>query len=119
MKLLEWSDTQLEFHITEKIYENGTLKEENDVDLTEYDKIILTIKYVDWVVEYEGSISEESDSNVIFDIFSEATKWRAWKAIADIWGVKGEKKVRFNSFTIDWDVLYSIQVPEWIVNGWM
>jgi len=114
MKLLEGSDTQLKFHITEKLKCSGT---ESNVDLTIYDKILLEVRYIDGVREYEGVIDNgewgEGNSYVIFDILSEATAWRTWKVSCDIWGVKNEQKVRFNENTIQGDILPSITIPEW------
>ena len=37
----EGSDTQLRFHISEET----TCGEETDIDLTEYDKVVLTVKF--------------------------------------------------------------------------
>lgn len=110
MRIREWSDTQLKFHIIERTSDWQT----NEVDLAEYDKILLEVKYSTGKVEYEGTI--EWTSYVIFDIFSEATEWKAGKIKADVWGVKGVKKHRFNRLTIDWDVLPSVKVPEWTVS---
>ena len=36
---------------------------------------------------------------------------------ADIWGIKGQKKVRFNQKTIKWKVLPSVKVPKWATNA--
>lgn len=118
MKILEWSDTQLKFHITESLRCQWT---ETSVDLTEYDKVLLEVRYVNWIVEYEWTIDNgqwwEWNSYVIFDIFSEATAWKSWPVSCDIWGVKdGVKKIRFNEETIIWEVLPSIVIPEWTVN---
>lgn len=112
MRIREWSDTQLKFHITERT----SNWEINEVDLTEYDKILLEIRYVTGKVEYEWKIDEEWNSYVIFDIFSEATEWKAGRMKADVWWVKGVKKHRFNRMTIDWEVLPSVKVPEWTVS---
>jgi hypothetical protein len=49
MFILEGSDTQFTFHITEKT-KSGQV---NDVDLTVYDKILLEMRYPNGVVEYE------------------------------------------------------------------
>ena len=118
MKILEGSDTQLKFHITEKLKCSGT---ETDVDLTQFDKVLLEMRYTTWVVEYEWVIDNwewgEWTSYVIFDIFSEATAWKSWRISCDIWGVKdGVKKLRFNEETILWEVLPSIVIPEWTAN---
>ena len=45
MKILEGSDTQLLFHITQTEEWLAT-----DVDLTQYSKIVLEIKYVTWEI---------------------------------------------------------------------
>ena len=119
MKILEGSDTQFTFHITEKTKS----WQASDVDLTVYDKILLEIRYVTWIVEYQWSLENEentannSNSYVKFEILSEATKWKSGKISCDIWGVKDAQKVRFNFDTIIWEVLPSVKVPEWIVNG--
>lgn len=110
MRIREWSDTQLKFHITERTSDWQT----NEVDLTEYDKILLEIRYVTGKVEYVWTV--EDTSYVIFDIFSEATEGKAGRMKADVWGVKGVKKHRFNRMTIDWEVLPSVKVPEWTVS---
>lgn len=116
MRILEGSDTQLKFHITEKEYENGVVVAENDVDLTAYDKIVLVIKWFDGVEEYDGTIDNwqggDGNAYVIFDLFSEDTKDKSGNAQADIWGLKNEQKVRFNSFTINGEVLHSIIIPQ-------
>ena len=115
MFILEGSDTQFRFHITEK----SSCWDENDVDLTAYDNIILTVKYADWsIVEYLWNVDENETSNVVFDIYSEATIWKVWEIKADIWGVKDVQKHRFNEETIRGNVLNSLKVPEWnVVSG--
>lgn len=118
MKLLEGSDTQLKFHITEKQKCSGT---ETDVDLTEFDKVLLEMRYTTWIVEYEWTIDNgewwEGNSYVIFDIFSEATAWKVGIISCDIRGVKDWiKKLRFNEDTITWEILPSIIIPEWTAN---
>ena len=105
LNILEGSDTRLKFHITE-------IGVENAVDLTTYDKVVLVLKYYDEVVEVEGTVCIEDTSYVTFDLLSEQTAGRAGKVKAEIWGIAGAKKVRFNSFTIDGDVLHSIKIPE-------
>ena len=110
---------QLKFHITEKEYENGAVVSEVDKDLTEYDNIILSIKFFDGIVDFDGTIDnwEGGDGNayVLFDIFSEDTKDKCWKIEAEIWGVKGEKKNRLNTSTIQGEVLHSLKIPVWSV----
>lgn len=108
MKLLEGSDMQIKFHVIE--IEDWAI---SDVDLTVYDKIILTIRYTTWIVELEWTIDSEEESNsyVIFDIFSESTKWKSWKVSCDIRWVKDAGKNRFNLMTITGDILPSIKVP--------
>jgi len=117
MFILEGSDTQFTFHITEKTKSWQT----SEVDLTVYDKILLEVRYTNGVVEYEWSLEAEENtwdihSYVKFDLLSEATKWRSWKIRCDIWGVKDEKKVRFNFDTIKWEILSSVKIPEWTAN---
>ena len=120
MFILEGSDTQFTFHITEKTKSWQT----NEVDLTEYDKILLEIRFTDWIQEYEGDLDNEENteknlhSYVRFDLFSEQSAWRSWKVKCDIWGVKDwVKKIRFNWDTIHWEVLPSVKIPQWTVNG--
>ena len=78
------------------------------------------MKYVWWIVQYEWTVDNWEwwlwNSYVIFDIFSEMTVWRVWIINCDIWGIKWEKKVRFNESTIIWEILPSIIIPEWTVN---
>lgn len=123
MKILEWSDTQLKFHITET--ENscgcndGTATE---VDLSEYDKIVLELRYKDLVVEYEWTIVEETvwqttTKYVVFEILSTSTTGRIWLINCDIWWIKDLSKTRFNEHTIVWEILPSIVIPEWNVNN--
>ena len=112
LNILEGSDTRLKFHITE--IEDGV---ENAVDLTDYDKVVLVLKYYNEIVEVEGTVCIEDTSYVTFDLLSEQTAGRAGKVQAEIWGIAEAKKVRFNSFTIDGDVLHSIKIPEWVVNA--
>ena len=119
MFVLEWSDTQFTFHVTEKTKSWQT----NEVDLTVYDKVLLEVRYVNWVVEYEWTLDNEentaknSNSYVKFVLVSESTKGRVWLIKCDIWWVKDEQKVRFNFDTIKGQILSSVKVPEWIVNG--
>ena len=111
MYLIEWSDTQLKFKITETESWATT-----NVDLTQYEKVLITIKYSNWIVEKEWTVDDTDHSLVVFDILSEETKWRRWKVSLDIWWVYGEQKNRFNEDTIVWKVLPSIKVPEWVVS---
>ena len=114
MRILEWSDTQITYHIT---VESQSWDYE-EVDLTEYDKILLEIEYrKGGVVEYEWTVDSEKNSYVVFDIFSEATEWKSWPIKADIWWVKDwVKKIRFNSETIKWEVWASVKIPDLTVN---
>ncbi len=118
MLVLEGSDTQFTFHVTEKTKSWQT----NEVDLTVYDKILLEVRYVNWVVEYEWSLENEENtannnhSYVKFDLLSESTKWRVWPVKCDIWGVKDAQKIRFNFDTIKGQILSSVKVPQWIAN---
>ena len=105
-KILEWSDTRLRFHITKTEWQETT-----DVDLTEYDKIILCIRFVKDTVEFVWTVDEENHSNAIFDLFSESTKWRRWIISMDVWWLKDAKKLRFNLNTVKWNILPSVKVP--------
>jgi len=109
MQLLEWSDTRVRFKIRE--VENNI---NYDLDLTEYTDYKLEIQFaddslreIDWVVE---------DWTVYFDIFWEYTEWKEWSLTADIWGINGVKKVRFNPTTIKGKVLNSVYVPDVLQN---
>lgn len=119
MFILEGSDTQFTFHITEHTKSWNV----SEVDLSVYDKVLLEMRYTTGVVEYQGTLENEentehnSTSYVKFELLSEATKGKVWPIKCDIWGVKDEQKVRFNFDTIEWAVLPSVKVPEWIVNG--
>lgn len=117
MKILEGSDTLLEFHITEKEYTDGVLTNETDKDLTQYDKVILSIKYYDWIVDYEGVV-QENTSHVIFTLLSEDTKDKCGSIQAEIWGVKNDniQKNRLNETTIEGEILHSFKIPQWTVN---
>ena len=115
MFILEGSDTQLTFQIQKKTSSWQTTQ----VDLTVYDKILLEMRYIDGIVEYEWELvdGDNTHSKVTFDILSESTKWRTGKIKCDIRGVKNEQKVRFNTRTIVWEVLYSLTIPtEWTAN---
>lgn len=109
MQILEWSDTRVRFKIRE-IENNITY----DLDLTEYTGYKLEIQFaddslleIDWVVE---------DWTVYFDIFWEYTEGKEWSLTADIWGINGVKKVRFNPTTIKGKVLNSVYVPNVLQN---
>ena len=113
MILLEWSDTQLKFKITET--EDWTT---TDVDLSQYDKIILTMKYKNGIVDYEWDVVSETvwqttKTYVVFELLSESTAWRRWAISCDIWWVAWDSKIRFNEETIKWQILPSIKIPEW------
>ena len=109
-RIYEWSDTQLEFVLSEM--QDWV---ETPLDLTEYDKVILTIKYSDWnIVDIEWEVDSEDISNVVFDLFSEATAWKSWEIRAEIRWIKDNKKVRLSD-TMEWEILHSIKIPEWIV----
>lgn len=112
LNILEGSDTRVKFHITE--IEDGV---ENGVDLGDYDKVVLHIKYFNEIIEIDGTVCTEDTSYVTFDLLSEQTKDRAGDIQAEIWGIQWAKKVRFNSFLIDGAVLHSIKIPEWVVNA--
>ena len=69
-------------------------------------------------MDYLWDVDENKTSNVVFDIYSEATIWKVWEIKADIWGVKDVQKHRFNEETIRGNVLNSLKVPEWnVVSG--
>lgn len=108
MQILEWSDIQLTFKITETEWNTTT-----DVDLTDYDKVILTIALWGVVLDIEWEVDWEDSSKVVFDLLSEQTKNRCWWVQADIRWLKNAKKLRFNLETIQWTILHSIKVPEW------
>ena len=111
---------RLKFHITDKIYTDGVLTNETDKDLTDYDKVILSIKYYDGIVDYEGTIDNwqwgDGVAYVIFELFSEDTAGKSGKIEAEIWGVKGVQKNRLNTDTIKGEILHSLKIPQWIVN---
>lgn len=109
MQLLEWSDTRVRFKIKE-IEDSITY----DLDLTDYTEYKLEIRFADdsllevnWVVD---------SWTVYFDIFWEYTDWKEGWLTADIWWIKGVKKVRFNPTTIKWKVLNSVVVPNVLQN---
>ena len=114
MKILEGSDTQLLFHITQTEDWLTT-----DVDLTQYQKVLLEMKYVTGIIEIEWVVwqGEWEHAYVTFDILSESTKGKVWKVSCDVWGVKNTSRIRFNSNTIQGEVLSSIKVPEWIAEN--
>ncbi len=110
MQLLEWSDTRVRFKIKE--IENNI---SSDLDLTDYTDYKLEIQFADdslleinWVVDM---------NTVYFDIFGEYTDWKEWNLTADIRGLNGVKKVRFNPATIKWKVLNSVVVPDVLQNN--
>lgn len=117
MRILEGSDTELEFHITEKEYTDGVLTNETDKDLTQYDKVILSIKFFDGIVDYEGVVQQDT-SHVIFTLLSEDTKNKCGKIQAELWGVKNDniQKNRLNETTIEGEVLHSFKIPVWTVS---
>lgn len=109
----EGSDTQLRFHISEET----TCWEETDIDLTEYDKVALTVKF--WngdTIDIEGTVDTETTWNVSFDILSEQTAGRTWVFKAEVWWIAWAEKHRFNQATINGDVLASLRIPQWIVS---
>lgn len=123
MKILEWSDTQLKFHITETENSCGCNDwTATEVDLSDYDKIVLEVRYNNAVVEYEWEIVQETEwqtttNYVVFEILSESTIGRTWIINCDIWWIKDASKVRFNEYTIVGEILPSIVIPEWSVNN--
>ena len=109
MQLLEWSDTRVRFKIRE--VENNI---NYDLDLTEYTDYKLEIQFADdSLLEIDGVVE---DGTVYFDIFWEYTEWKEWSLTADIWGINGVKKVRFNPTTIKGKVLNSVYVPDVLQN---
>ena len=109
MQLLEWSDTRVRFKIRE-IENNITY----DFDLTEFTWYKLEIKFADdSLLEIDGVVD---NGTVYFDIFGEYTEWKEGNLTADIWGINGVKKVRFNPSTIKWKVLDSVYVPNVLQN---
>lgn len=109
MQLLEWSDTRVRFKIRE--VENNI---NYDLDLTEYTDYKLEIQFADdSLLEVNGVVE---DWTVYFDIFWEYTEWKEWSLTADIWGINGVKKVRFNPTTIKGKVLNSVYVPDVLQN---
>lgn len=109
MQLLEWSDTRVRFKIRE--VENNI---NYDLDLTEYTDYKLEIQFADdSLLEINGVVE---DGTVYFDIYWEDTKGKEWSLTADIWGINGVKKVRFNPTTIKGKVLNSVYVPDVLQN---
>ena len=109
MQLPEWSDTRVRFKIRE--VENNI---NYDLDLTEYTWYKLEIQFADdSLIEINGVVD---DGTVYFDIFGEYTEWKEGALTADIWGINGVKKVRFNPSTIKWKVLNSVYVPNVLQN---
>lgn len=106
----EGSDTELIFHVTEET----SCWEETDIDLSVYNSVVLKIKYANWeIVNYTGSVNQEHNYLVTFTILWESSVWRAWEFKAEIWWIKWAEKHRFNKNTFVWDVLASIEIPEW------
>ena len=110
MQLLEWSDTRVRFKIRE--VENNI---NYDLDLTEYTDYKLEIQFADDSLREIDGVVE--DWTVYFDIFWEYTEWKEWSLTADIWGINGVKKVRFNPTTIKGKVLNSVYVPDVLQNN--
>lgn len=111
MQILEWSDTRVRFKIRE--VENNI---NYDLDLTDYTGYKLEIQFADdSLLEIDGVVDSDTDT-VYFDIFWEYTEWKEWSLTADIWGINGVKKVRFNPATIKWKVLNSVVVPNVLQN---
>lgn len=113
MLLLEWSDTLLRFRVRE--VEDGVLQ---NIDFDDYDAIELIIRFADDKVLYvvwEPELEAEY-SIVDFSLYSENTIKKVWNLTADIWWIKWNKRVRFNSKTLKWKVLPSVKVPKWVAN---
>lgn len=111
---------RLKFHITEKEYTDGVLTKETDKDLTDYDSVILSIKYFDGIVDYDGTIDNwaggDGVSYVVFELFSEDTTGKSGKIEAEIRGIKWVQKNRLNTETIKGQVLHSLKIPVWTVS---
>ena len=83
------------------------------VDLDDYDVIQLVIKFADEKLLTVIGEPEENEtySIVDFSVYSENTKGKVGKCIADVRGIKGSKQVRFNKKTLKGKVLSSVKVP--------
>lgn len=106
MQLLEWSDTRVRFKIRE--VENNV---NYDLNLDDYSGYKLEIQFADDSLREIDWVVDDLTDSVYFDIFWEYTMGKEWSLKADLWGVKGMKKVRFNPTTIKWKVLNSVFVP--------
>ena len=115
MQLLEWSDTRIRFKINE-IVDNVPSTLDYD-DFTDY---LLEIRFDDdSFLEVKGTVDITTSPNTVyFDIYWEYTEDKQWTFTADLWGVKGVKKVRFNPTTIKWKVLNSVFIPDVLQNNW-
>lgn len=107
MQILEWSDTRVSFKIRE--IENNV---SYDLDLDDYDTYKLEIRFADDSLLEINWVVSDTDDLVYFDIFWEYTDWKEWAFSADLRGLKGVKKVRFNPTTIKWKVLDSVYIPD-------
>lgn len=111
IQLLEWSDTRLRFKDIKEI-ENWV---SYSYDLSELDDYLLVIQFDDdRILEVKGTIEWET---IVFDIFWEQTENHEWNFKADLWWLKGVKKIRFNSLTIKWKILHSVTVPTWLTDA--
>lgn len=68
MQIIEGSDTMLTFNITET--NDGTT---TNVDLTTYDKVVLTLQLTNGIIEVLGDVDSENTNQVTFEILSEQT----------------------------------------------
>lgn len=68
MQIIEGSDTILTFNITET--NDGTT---TNVDLTIYDKVVLTLQLTNGIIEVLGDVDEQNTNQVTFEILSEQT----------------------------------------------
>lgn len=68
MQIIEGSDTMLTFNITET--NDGTT---TNVDLTTYDKVVLTLQLTNGIIEVLGDVDSKNTNQVTFEILSEQT----------------------------------------------
>jgi len=78
---------------------------------------LLVMKFSNETLEIEWTVDSENNYLVRFDIYSEQTKGKAGSIFADVWWIEWTTRLRLNQETIQWNILSSIKVPEWIVNG--
>ena len=109
-EIYEWSDTILDFTLTEK-----TQEWETPLDLSEFDEVRLILEFANWeILEVDWTLDWEDISLVSFELLSESTVERSWKVMAEIWWLHWEDKVRLSE-TFEWLILHSIKIPVWTV----